>query len=102
MAARMWEGTGWLVFGTTSVGMAAYMFSVGWDRANLIAGIGGFFVAFVGLALAVAAHGSARPPVSRHEQKLAHSSAGKDARQQADVPHGVNRPGFDRDLSWWL
>lgn len=60
MTTRVWGRAGWTVFGATVAGIAAYMVSVGWNQASLIAGVVGFFVAVAGLALAVATHSPAR------------------------------------------
>jgi hypothetical protein len=38
MAAGAWRRIGWGLFITAVAGVAAYMASVGWDKANLIAG----------------------------------------------------------------
>jgi hypothetical protein len=59
MAARGRERIGWGVLIVSLAGLAAYMASVGWNQANMIAGIGGFFVAVGGLALALAERHSA-------------------------------------------
>lgn len=61
------EGTAWKRWmGQCSVphwrGLAAYMVSVGWQQANLIAEIAGFFVAVVGLAVALASRRAAPLP----------------------------------------
>jgi hypothetical protein len=42
------------VFAAALVGLTGYMISVGWNQANLIAGVVSLFVAVAGLALAVA------------------------------------------------
>jgi hypothetical protein len=55
MAARGWSRLGWAISAIATIALAAYMVSVGWSRANLIAGVGAFFVAVPGLVVALAA-----------------------------------------------
>lgn len=63
------------------------MAGVGWSKANLIAGVGAFFVAIAGLALAV------RPPLSRERggvhMRMRKVRAGNTAAERADVPAGT-------------
>jgi hypothetical protein len=68
MAAHGWGRVGWAVFVAALIGLTGYMISAGWNQANLIAGVAGFFVAVVGLALAVADR--YRSPVSRELSAL--------------------------------
>lgn len=87
MSAGVWRRIGWGFFIAAVVGIAAYMASVGWNKANLIAGIGAFFVAVAGLALAV------RPPVPSERggvhMRMRKVRAGNTAAERADVPAGT-------------
>jgi hypothetical protein len=78
MMPHGWGRIGWAVFAAALVGLTGYMISVGWNQANLIAGVAGFFVAVAGLALAVA--GRYQSPVSR-ELSLPKVSTGTLANQ---------------------
>ena len=55
MAVRGWGRLGWALSPIATIALAAYLVSVGWSRANLTAGVGAFFVAVAGLAVALAA-----------------------------------------------
>jgi hypothetical protein len=54
MAARGWRRVRWAILAVAFAGLVAYMLSVGWDQASLVAVVGGFFVAVAGLTLALA------------------------------------------------
>jgi hypothetical protein len=83
----MWRRVGWGFFIAAVLGVTAYMASVGWSKANLVAGVGAFFVAIAGLALAV------RPPVPGErrgvQMRMSKVRAGETAAQRAEVPAGI-------------
>lgn len=54
MAAPGRGRLGWAICVIATIALAAYMVSVGWSRADLIASVGAFFVAVAGLAVALA------------------------------------------------
>ena len=87
MTTRAWRRVGWGFFVTAVVVVAVYMVSVGWNKASLIAGVGGFFLAIAGLAVAV------RPPASRErggvQMIMRNVRAGATAAERADVPAGT-------------
>ena len=69
-------------------GLAAYMVSVGWSQANLIAGVAGLFVAVVGLALALEArHSTAQQGSGQIKQQMRDVHA-KNVTQDAYVLSG--------------
>jgi hypothetical protein len=82
MAARGWGRLGWAISAIATIALAAYMVSVGWSRANLIAGVGAFFVAVAGLALALAAR--QRAQMEQMEQRMCDMKA-KRVVQEAHV-----------------
>lgn len=80
------EASGLGFFLTAVVGLAAYMASVGWNKANLIAGVGAFFVAIVGLVLALRPSGSRER--SGVQVRMRKADAGVTAAESVDVPAG--------------
>jgi hypothetical protein len=54
MAARGWRRLGWVIFAAALAGLAAYMMTVGWSQASLIAEVTGLFIAVIGLAIPLA------------------------------------------------
>jgi uncharacterized protein (DUF58 family) len=87
MTARVWRRVGWGFSFAAVVGIAAYMLMVGWGRASLIAGVGAFFVAIAGLAVAV------RPAASRGQggvqMRIRNARAEGIITQEADAPAGI-------------
>jgi membrane protein implicated in regulation of membrane protease activity len=74
------------MFVAAVAGVAAYMASVGWSQANLIAGVAGFFVAVVGLALALSERRSAARGERGHSiQDMTDIVVGGDAAQIACI-----------------
>ena len=80
MAARGWGRLGWAISAIATIALAAYMVSVGWSRANLIAGVGAFFVAVAGLVVALAARQRAQV-----EQRMCDVKAKRSVGQEAQV-----------------
>ena len=80
MAARGWGRLGWAISAIATIALAAYMVSVGWSRANLIAGVGAFFVAVAGLVVALAARQRAQM-----EQRMSDVKAKRSVGQEAHV-----------------
>lgn len=90
MTARGRVRVGWGMFAAALAGLAAYMASVGWNQANLIAGVAGFFVAAVGLALALAERRQPTAPQGpgHFDLRIDKARAGRDIGQEADVASG--------------
>ena len=75
------------MFAAAVAGLTVYMISVGLRQASLIAEIAGFFVALVGLALALATRHSPSPREGeRDELKMSHVVSGGKVVQHADAP----------------
>ena len=90
MTGRKRGRVGWGLFAAALAGLAAYMFTVGWNQANLIAGVAGFFVAAVGLALALTGRRQSTAPQGpgHFELRIGRATAGRDIRQEAHVAAG--------------
>lgn len=90
MAKRALRLLGWLVLAGALAALVAYMASVGWTQASLVAGVAGFFVAVAGLILAIAP----RKPASLHERRQAiqqmRNVSAASAHQDAQVLPGEN------------
>jgi hypothetical protein len=72
------------------------MISAGWNQANLIAGVCGFFVAVAGLALTLTARHSATSGEREHKQQMRDVVSGRCVVQDADFPGGKRFSGYDR------
>lgn len=80
------------MFFAALIGLAAYMASAGWSQANLIAGVAGFFVAAIGLALALAERHQASAPRERGhiELRMRGAVADRDIVQEGHVASEQN------------
>lgn len=98
MRGRAWRRAGWAMFGAALAGLTAYMVSVGWSKANLVAGVAAFFVGAAGLAVALAPRrasispernrsGQPEPP-SRIKVKVRRVTSGRDVDMLT-----ITRPG---------
>jgi len=87
---------GWIVFAVAVTGLAVYMTSVGLNQASAIAGVGGFFVAVIGLALALAGRSTESLTPGQSHQQMSDVVAGKNVAQVSrvasdDVSQGMAR-----------
>jgi hypothetical protein len=90
MAARGRGRIGWGIFAAALAGLAAYMMTVGWNQASLIAGVVGFFVAAIGLAVPLAGRSPKSPEKHVQFKQVMRDVKGAAVGQEAEVT-----PGYD-------
>lgn len=86
MAAGTRRRAGYILFAVAVAGLTVYMVSVGLAKASTIAEVAGFFVAVIGLALALTSRHSTEQNTREHShQQMSDVVAGKNVAQDAHV-----------------